>query len=142
MSLIDPTRPAWRVLNPSGFFGPNDHLYSEGEEIYYDGEPNEELEPLNEPAMVKLVAYLERLDTLGREAAAKAGKAYAGRPRSLDGGLALATAVQRSDMNLMGRARDENAVERVAGEAVPETGTVNPRKRGRPSKADKLSHVA
>lgn len=135
MSLIDPDRPAWRVLNPSGFFGPNDHLYAEGEEIYFDGEPNEEFEPLNEAAKVKLVAYLERLDALGRESAAKAGKAYAGRPRSLDGGLALATAIQRADMNLMGKTRDSEAVERVTSESIPET---SGKKRGRPRK-DSLS---
>lgn len=139
MSLIDPDRPAWRVLNPSGFFGPNDHLYLEGEEIYFDGEPNEELEPLNEAAKVKLVSYLERLDALGREAASKAGKAYAGRPRSLDGGLALATAIQRADMNLMGRSRDDNAVERVAGEGTPET---SGKKRGRPRKDSLSVHAA
>jgi hypothetical protein len=133
MSLIDPTRPAWRVLNPNGFFGPDDHLYPEGEEIYFEGEPNEELEPLNDSARQKLVSYLERLDNLGREAALKAGKAYAGRPRSLDGGLALATAIQRSDMNLMGRSRDEAAVERVAAEQIPETGSIK-RSRGRPKK--------
>lgn len=135
MSLIDNTRPAYRILSPNGFFGPDDHLYLEGEEIYFEGEPNEEMEPLNEAAQEKITALLARLDELGRQAAEKAGKAYAARPRTLDGALVLASAVQRADMNLMGATRREDAVTRVEAEAIPETGSHNAKRgRGRPKK--------
>jgi hypothetical protein len=135
MSLIDNTRAAYRILAIHGFYGPDDHLYEEGEEIYFDGEPNEEMEPLNQVARERIHSYLENLDTLGREAALKAGKAYAGRPRSLDGGLALATAIQRQEMGLMGARKDSVEITRVSEEDVPETGSFNPkRKAGRPKK--------
>lgn len=137
--MIDNTRPAYRILAPSGFYGPDDNLYIENEhgyaEIYLDGEPNEEMEPLNEPARVKMQAYLDKLENLGRAAAEKAGKAYAGRPRNLDGGLELATAVARSSMPIMSVQRDVTTIERIDTGSIPEVGTVNPKRgRGRPPK--------
>jgi hypothetical protein len=140
--------PKWRVLATAGFFGPDDTLYEEGAEIWYDGEPNEELEPLNQAAHDKLISYLERLDTLGREAAAKAGRPWAGRPRNLDGQLALATAVQKADMGILG-AKEKPHTETVERAQVTETEDTAlsevKRKRGRPSlkeKPQKLSSAA
>lgn len=144
MTLIDNERPAYRILAYHGFFGPDDHLRLEGEEIYYDGEPNEEMEPLNEPARKRLQAYLENLDQLGREAAAKAGKAYAGRARSLDGQIALATAIQRAEMKIMGADKDVQSIASVNDKDAPETGSMSPEKRGRgrPRKTDTIASVA
>src|ERR1700744_123471 len=137
--MIDNSRPAYRVLAVAGFFGPDDHLYELDSEFYFDGEPNEELEPLNEPAHQKMVTYLERLDELGRQAAAKVGKSYAGRPRNIDGALELATAVQRSETAVMGhlnKNKDTSGIEQIEVQKIPEVGGITPkRKAGRPSKA-------
>jgi len=136
---MDNSRPAYRILSPNGFYGPNDHLFAENDEIYFDGEPNEEMEPLNDAAHERLSAYLEKLDNLGREAAAKAGKTYTGRPRNLDGALALATAVVRADMALMGAKKDNAGIDLVSGEETPEVGTANPKRgRGRPKNIQKI----
>lgn len=131
---IDPNRPAWRVLAVSGFYGPDDHLYQLDDEIYFDGEPNEELEPLNEVAKLKMVNYLDKLEDLGRKAADKAGRAFAGRPRSLDGALELATAIARESVPIMIAKREVTSVGRISdgNERVPETGSITPKKRGRP----------
>ncbi len=139
--MLDNSRAAYRILSPNGFFGPDDHLYQEGEEIYFDGEPNEEMEALNELGQERLVQYLTKLDDLAREAAAKAGRVYVGRPRNLDGGLALATEVQRASMSIMGARKETAVVERVDAQDVPETGSINPKKAriGRPRKASPLS---
>ncbi len=136
---IDNTRPAYRILSPNGFYGPDDHLYVDGDEIYYDGEPNEEMEPLNDAANKRMASFIDKLDSAARDAAEKAGKAFVERPRNLDGGLALATAVARSDMSIMGVKKDANVVERVNANPTEETGTANPKRgRGRP----RLQHVA
>lgn len=136
---IDNTRPAYRILSPNGFYGPDDHLYVDGDEIYYDGEPNEEMEPLNDAANKRMASFIDKLDSAARDAAEKAGKAFVERPRNLDGGLALATAVARSDMSIMGVKKDANVVERVNASPTEETGTANPKRgRGRP----RLQHVA
>ncbi len=143
---IDNSRPAYRVLAVNGFFGPDDHLYELDQELYFDGEPNEELEPLNEIARQRLNQYLEKLDALGREAAAKAGRSYAGRPRTFDGALDLATAVARSNTAVMGHLADKHvtSIERIdVTEQTPETGSIRPRgKPGRPPKAQPLGKLA
>lgn len=133
---IDGDRPAYRVLATSGFYADNDHLYPENHVIYYDGEPNEEMEPLTPSAEEKLNAFLEKLEALGREVAAKLGRAYSGRPRNLDGALSLATAVQRAEMGLMGVKHTESTVvESADKENTPEVGTANAKRpRGRPRK--------
>lgn len=123
-------RAKWKVLATAGFFGSDDHLYPEDKEIFYDGPPNMELEPLNETARTKMVAYLENLDKLGKEAAEKAGRPFVGLPRTLDGGLAIATAVQKADMAWMGAKKEVTNIEAVDEETVPSTGGV--KKRGRP----------
>lgn len=68
--------PVYRVKNDKGFFGPDDHLYKEGEMIVFLDTPNPEFEPLNDLARQKMKEYLEFLDEKGMEAAAKAGKSY------------------------------------------------------------------
>lgn len=144
---IDNTRAAYRILAPNGFFGPDDHLYivdASGNypEIYFDGIPNEDMEPLNDLARARYVAEMERLDNLGREAAAKAGRAYAGRPRDLDGAIVVATAIAREDMKIQG-SKKEIAIEKIVSDETPETSIQNPKRgRGRPSKATLLINAA
>ena len=65
--MIDNTRPAYRVLDPNGFYSDNDTLYQEGDEIYFEGEPNDQLEPLNQIAKDKLNNYLDKLDEQAKE---------------------------------------------------------------------------
>lgn len=135
MSFIDNTKAAYRVLDERGFFSDDDTLYKEGDEIYFDGTPNEQLEPLNQIAHDRLTTYLEELDQLGREAAVKAGRPYNGRPRTLDGGLALASAVQKAEMGVMGASQKQKAAttENIAEQAVHDTGlNIAKRGRGRP----------
>jgi hypothetical protein len=144
---IDNTRAAYRILSPNGFFGPDDHLYmvdSDGNypEIYFDGIPNEDMEPLNDLGRARYVAEMERLDNLGREAAAKAGRAYSGRPRDLDGAIVVASAIAREDMKIQGVRKDVASIETITPSATPETGRQNPRKRGRPAKASLLINAA
>ncbi len=142
--MIDNTRAAYRILAATGFFGPDDHLYimdAEGNypEIYFDGTPNEEMEPLNELAKTRYVAEMERLDNLGRLAAEKAGRSYAGRPRDLDGAVVIATAIARDSMKIQGAPKANVTIESVQSEETPDTGR---RRRGRPSKASLLVNAA
>lgn len=139
--MIDNTRAAYRVLSPSGFFSDNDTLYlvdSQGEpaEIYWDGEPNEELEPLNEVARQRMTIYLDKLDALGKAAAEKLGRPFVGRPRNLDGAVEFATAMVRSEVSIMGTRNKQSNTELVSPAAIPQTGaSLNPkRKVGRPPK--------
>lgn len=141
--VINNTRPAYRILNVNGFFGTDDHLYKEGDIIYWDDEPNEEMEPLNEPALDRMETYLTKLDELAKDVAIKTGKPYVGRPKNIDGGLAMATAVQRSEMNIMGRKEEATNIARVTPGETPETGSINPKAAkkpvGRPRKEPILS---
>lgn len=143
---MDNTRAAYRILAPNGFFGPDDHLYIVGPdgtypEIYFDGIPNEEMEPLNDLARARLANYLNDLDDKGRLAAEKAGKSYASRPRDLDGAIQIATLVAREDMRIQGvQKTDTPAIGMISEvDAVSDTGMDNPKRgRGRPSKASLL----
>ena len=140
--MIDNTRAAYRVLSPSGFYSDNDVLYQvdqngEPAEIYFDGEPNEELEPLNDLARDRMTKFLDKLDNLGREAAAKLGRPFVGRPRNLDGALEMATALARSEISIMGQKNKASNTELVNPGPVNEQGSVslNPKRgRGRPPK--------
>lgn len=141
---ISNDRPAYRILSPNGFFGPDDHLYQEGEEIFFDGIPNEEMEPLNQFALSRLTEYIEHLDKLAKEASEKLGRPFIGRPRSLDGALSLASEVQRQNMSIMGKNKEglTESVSRVEREEAPETGSMSPKRgRGRPRK-DSLAFIA
>lgn len=130
MNFIDNSKAAYRVLDPNGFFSDDDTLYAEGSEIYFDGTPNDQLEPLNQLAKDRLVKYLEDLDTLGREAAQKLGRPFTGRPRSLDGALALATALQKAEQGVIGTRQKNTTTETIQEGSVSDTGLA-PVKRGR-----------
>lgn len=124
-------RAEYRVLDPAGFYGDDDNLYLEGEEIFFDGEPNEQMEPLNDIATERLTAHLQKLDDFARLKAEKFNVPFVGRPRSLDGAIALATQEAKDDMSIMGARNRVSSIERIEKSGAPETGTANP-KRGRP----------
>lgn len=129
-----PERPAYRVLDVAGFYGDDDTLYAEGAEIFFDGEPSVEMEPLNEAARIKMNALYERLDEEGRKAAEKAGRPWSGRPRTLDGALELASAIQRQEMAVMGAEKRKESITPVNQEETPLMGQPEKRGRGRPKK--------
>lgn len=76
--------PTYRQLNAKGFFTPDADLIAEGEAFEWDGVPNEDMEPLNEPARKKLVAYLTVLDAEAKKAAEKFGRTFISRTKNLD----------------------------------------------------------
>lgn len=136
MNYANHPLPVYRVLDVSGFYA-GDHLYELDSEIEFDGEPNEELEPLNELARTRLNTYLDKLDEEAKKAAEKAGKQFVGRPRNLEGGLELASAVQRAQTAVMGHLVQKESsvtVNKLNSEGiVPETGSITPKRgRGRP----------
>lgn len=131
-------RALYRVLDPSGFFGDDDTLYSldkDGNpaEIYFDGIPNEQLEPLNETAFKRLEAYLNMLDDFAKAKAEKQGVPFVGRPRSLDGAISIATAEARAEMSIMGNRNKVSTTELAEPRVTPETSAK--RGRGRPPKS-------
>ena len=140
---IDQTRACYRILNP--FFGPDDTLYSVDQNgdpaiVYFDGEPNEEMEPMNKLAEERLSALMEKLDDLGRKAAEKVGRPFVARPRNIDGAIQLATEIQRANMSIMGTKKGDSGIERVESDQTPETGfNGQRRKRGRPPQNIPLS---
>lgn len=138
--ILDNNRAAYRVLDVAGFYADDDTLYTvdaNGDPaiIYFDGIPNEQLEPLTEPAKIRMANYLESLETSAKLASEKLNRPYVARPRTLDGGLELATALQRDSMSIMGNKERTTSTERIAVVPVPETGSILPKRgRGRPPK--------
>lgn len=132
VTVISAEKPAYRVLAVAGFFGPDDHLYQQGDMIYFEGEPNEEFEPLNDKAREIMASYLNKLDDLGRAVAEKLGRPFVGRPRDLDGAIQFATEVQRDNMAVMAAPKQVTTIEKITDDGVPETG--EKRGRGRPRK--------
>ena len=140
--LIPTDRPAYRILNPTGFFGPDDHLYSEGDCIVFEGIPNEEMEPLNALARERLEAYSEALDDGARKVAEKNGREYTPRPRTMEGNIDLATADARRPQLIQGgpgvpimggKKRNAPYTQKLTDDAPPDQG--NRRGPGRPRKA-------
>lgn len=133
--MVDKERALYRILDPVGFFDDTDTLHMpspDGDypEVYFDGIPNEQMEPLNELAKERLNKHLEYLDNLGRAAAEKLGRPFTGRPRNLDGAIMLATEMERSKISIMGNQGKTGTTERHIPDAVSEQG----KKRGRPRK--------
>lgn len=134
VTVISNEKPAYRILSVYGFFGPDDHLYGEGDMIYFEGEPNEEMEPLNEPARNRLTSYFTKLDTLARQAADKLGRPFIERPKTLEGAVMFATELERASMAVMSAKKDTTEqIQRISDNEVPETGKEK-RGRGRPRK--------
>ena len=63
-------RPAYIVIN-NGFFDHKDKFKFPGEMLYFDGEPNANLYPLNKMAYDKIQQFLDMLDMFSEEKAKK-----------------------------------------------------------------------
>lgn len=81
---INADRPAYRVIEKRGFFDDMDTLWEKGRMIYWDGEPNPGLEPLNEKAESAMREYLEALDAKAKQVAEKRGTGYASQVNAFD----------------------------------------------------------
>lgn len=73
----DRTTPRYRLLAPC--YLEDDTLHGEGEEIWYEGTPNEEMEPLNDLARERSQQYIEMLDDAARAVAAAKNRPFTGR---------------------------------------------------------------
>lgn len=76
--VITNDRPAYMITDEKGFYGPDDRLYNPGELIYWDEEPNQNMNPLNDKAREAMKKYLAKLDGYGRKMAEKNGRMYTG----------------------------------------------------------------
>lgn len=77
MTPNDSNTPRYRLL--SACYLEDDTLHVEGEEIWYVGIPNEEMEPLNELARNRSREYIESLDDAARAVAAARNRPFNGR---------------------------------------------------------------
>ncbi len=91
MTVISNDRPAYRILSEKGFFGPDDNLYPFGEQIYFDDEPNLDMEPLNELARKRKAEFINKLEELGRQAAVKNGREFTGLPMNIESAIEQAS---------------------------------------------------
>ncbi len=80
--------PIYELLKD--WYAEDDTLHPEGEHVAYTGTPNEFMEPLNEPARLKMREYIDFLDECGRKAAEKFGRQYNGRITDLGDQIATA----------------------------------------------------
>lgn len=128
--MSEQEKPHYRILSVHGFFGPDSHLYKEGQDIYFDGEPNEDMEPLNEPARRAMEKFFDKLEEAAKMLAKKAGVPYTGRPRTLEDAVQLSTLASRrastvngdGGISLMGDKSDKSDIIGYARtEPTPET---------------------
>lgn len=116
---INNDRPAYRILGQ--WEGPDSHLYQDGDLVYWTGEPNEEMEALNEPAKAAMTAFFEKLEDFAKKNAEAAGREYTGRPRSIEDAIALSHADARrvstvkgdGGIPVMGAIKKDTGVERI-----------------------------
>ncbi len=101
--------PRYRIL--TDFFGPNDHLYGEGDEIDYLGEPNTEMLPINEAAQKRMQAYVDYLNQCAMDKARIYGRAAT---PVFDHNGRIDTASLVAD-----NMRDEKVAMRTGGQIVP-----------------------
>lgn len=85
MAYDDTNTPRYRLL--AACYLEDDTLHLEGEEIFYLGTPNEEMEPLNALAREKSTAYLEGLEDAARAVAAARNVPYLGRTALMEQAL-------------------------------------------------------
>lgn len=143
--IISSDRPAYRILGENGFYGPNDHLYREGDTIYFDGEPNEDMEPLNDLARTNLEVFFAKVDEGAKIAAAAHGRSFRQRVRIQDR-MRMASADARRVQTvengvgiplMKGNDEDRKAtIETIGIPEVPIMGATHepPKRRGRPPK--------
>ena len=72
-------KPAYAVIN-DGFFDENDKFWYPNQMLYYEGEPNLNLYPLNKLANDKLNLFLGKLNELGEDMARKTKKRFTPHP--------------------------------------------------------------
>lgn len=73
-------RPAYVVIQ-EGFFDHKDKFRNVGSHFYYDLEPNMNLMPLNKLANDKMNLFIDKLNGLGAQVAAKAKKQFTPQPQ-------------------------------------------------------------
>lgn len=114
--VIPQDRPVYRI-GEGNFFGPDDHLYTEGNVVAWDDEPNEEMIPLNDLAQQKMLEYLAKLDAAGRKVADKIGVGYTNKEDAFKNAQVLAK-------------EDAKKVQLI--NSSPEVTLMGAKKRGRP----------
>lgn len=116
--VIDEGTAAYRITDPAGFFSPDDELIPEGGMIYWEHEPNQQMQPLNKLARDNYTVYLKKLDDMGRSAAEKLGKTYTGLADAYENAILLE--------------QQESKKVKIIG-APKEVPIMGGKKRGRPS---------
>lgn len=136
--VVTNDRPAYRVLDERGLFA-DDTLWPAGSVIYFDDEPNEELEPLNEKARDVMRAYIQKLDAYAEDVAKKTGKRFIGRSRNLEDAMndlredsrrvSLVQDGKDGGVPIMGaKRRGKPKISKVGAPEVPETGGREPKR--------------
>lgn len=72
--------PAYGVIN-DGFFDDKDKFWHPGQALYFKGEPNLNLVPLNKKAYDKIQQFLDMLDLYAEEKCKKEKKTFVKQPR-------------------------------------------------------------
>ena len=75
-------KAAYAVLNP-GFFDENDKFWFPNQMLYFDGEPNQSLHPINKLAYDRMQIFLDKVDEFGEVVAKKNKKDYVRQPRQV-----------------------------------------------------------
>lgn len=124
---LSETVPTYRQLDPNGFFCEAGFLINEGEVFEYDGEPNPQMEAMNDPALDKLQEYYGKLEEGAREVAIKNGRAYVRQANDLSEMVAEATADARrvstrpgdGGVPLMGGSNSNVTIKKVIIDTAP-----------------------
>ncbi len=120
MPRIPQDRAVYEV-GEGGFFGPDDHLYNEGDILAYDEEPALSMRPLNEMASQAMLDLLGKLDGEGKKLAAQTGKSYRGMVDNFLNAQALAIQESkqvellngRKDVPLMGHKKNNKRIQKL-----------------------------
>ncbi len=120
MPRIPQDRPVYEV-GETGFFGPDDHLYAEGDILAYDDEPALSMRPLNDMASEAMLVLLNKLDAEGQKLAAITGKSYRGMSDNFVNAQALARQESkqvellngRKAVPLMGAKKDNRRIQKL-----------------------------
>ena len=121
-------RPAYRILDERGFFC-DDVLWPVGSIVYYDDEPNEQMEPLNDKARDAMIALIRKLDGFAEEVAKQTGKKFVSRAKDLEESLnQLRESARRVEIvqgdggvPIMGAKRTKRRAQAVGEQETPET---------------------
>lgn len=119
--VVRQDRPAYRILKECFL---DDIMYFEGQMIYWDEEPNKEMEPLNDLAQKAIDKFFDEREELAKQKSAANGMKY----------IPLRRPIQED--------RDRNSLESRRPEIIKGDGGVpvlGARKRGRP-KAERIDN--